>query len=262
MWSFPFLQCSSWRPGSWSTPLVWTPLWSGPSAGNLTSTTPASVRSAGVTCWPSSGSCSPCSCPFLPNTRRRSSYPRPPYLRSYSAPTGCAAPVVTALSDLGGETPAGFRGDAVGEGPNSTTHCLPASFMWWFNVNWNVWCFNITPWLRCSSVTCVFFMLTPEMISQKIQGPHVKLKQCVLNMWPSKTDGQDGSSRASPTSWKTLGWISVTVLGPSCYKLENAEASKDIFRQRKSKRQFKFRGGGQHNTVKEKNYEQVPEQKD
>lgn len=124
IWPFPSLQCSSWRPGSWSTPLVWTPLWSGPSAGNLTSTTPASVRSAGATCWPSSGSCSPSSCPFLPNTRRRSSYPRRPYLRSYSAPTSCAAPVVAALSDLGGETPAGFRGDAVGGGPSSTTHTV------------------------------------------------------------------------------------------------------------------------------------------
>lgn len=144
IWSFPSLQCSSWRPGSWSTPLVWTPLWSGPSAGNLTSTMPASVRSAGATCWPSSGSCSPCSCPSLPNTRRRSSYLPPPYLRSYSAPTGCAAPVVTTLPDLGEETPAGFQDEAFWEGPSSNTHCLPASFMWWFNFNRNVWCFNLT----------------------------------------------------------------------------------------------------------------------
>lgn len=42
---------------------------------------------------------------------------------------GCVAPLVTALSDLGGETPAGFRGDAVGEGPSSTTQPSSCIFL-------------------------------------------------------------------------------------------------------------------------------------
>lgn len=162
-WSFLSLQCSSWPPGSWSTPLVSTPPWSGRSAGNRTSTTPASVRSAGATCWLLSGSCSPSSCPFLPNMHRRSSYPPPLYPRSYSA--GRAAPVFTGPLWPGRRDSCRAPGDAIEEGPNSNTHCLPASFTWSFNFNWNVWCFNITPWLRCSSFNFrVFLMLTSVMM--------------------------------------------------------------------------------------------------
>lgn len=54
----------------------------------------------------------------------------------------------------------------------------------------------------------------------------------------------------------------MTALGPSCYKVENAEASKDVFSQQKLKRQFKFQGEGQHNMLKERNYEQVSEQEE
>lgn len=56
------------------------------------------------------------------------------------------------------------------------------------------------------------------------------------------------------------GWV-WRCWGPSCYKLENAEASKDVFRHQKSKRQFHFWREGQHNTLKEINHKQVSEQK-
>lgn len=79
------VQCSSWLLGSWSTHLASTQLWSGPSAEMLTFTTLATVRSAGATCWPLLESCSPSSCPFLPNMRRRSSCPPPLYPHCYSS---------------------------------------------------------------------------------------------------------------------------------------------------------------------------------
>lgn len=82
---FLSVQCSSWRQVYWSTPSASIHHWSGPSAGNLTSTMPANVRSAGATCSPLSESCSLFSCPFLPNMHRRSSCPPPLYPRSYRA---------------------------------------------------------------------------------------------------------------------------------------------------------------------------------
>lgn len=143
--------------------------------------------------------------------------------------------------------------------------------MSWFDFNWNVWCFNVMLWLHCSSFTfSVFFMLTPERLSQKIQVPRTPWTQCFLSLFvlsqicdlPKETSTTEAVALASPTWWKTPGWMSVTVLGPSCYKLERAEASKDLFRHQKSKRQFQFWREGQHNTLKERDYQQVSEQKD
>lgn len=113
-------------------------------------------------------------------------------------------------------------------------------------------------------------MLTPEILSLKIQVPRtpwtvfclfVCFKYKYATFQNRQTSRTEAVVLASPTSWKTLGWISVTVLGPSCYKLEEAEASKDVFRHQKSKRQFQFWREGQHNTLKERNYRQVSEQK-
>ena len=103
----PFLspQCSSWGPVCWCTRSAWTPLWCGPSAGTLTSTTPGSVGSAGATCWLSWESCSPSSCPFLPNTRRRSTCPPPRCPRCYSALSGLNSLSLT-RAGCHGETPA------------------------------------------------------------------------------------------------------------------------------------------------------------
>lgn len=96
------LQCSSWLLDCSSTPSAWTPPWSGPSAGTPTSTTLASARSAGATCWLSSESCSPSSCPFLPNMHRRSSCPPPLCPRCYSALVRCLVfSLLTTLSNLG-----------------------------------------------------------------------------------------------------------------------------------------------------------------
>lgn len=98
------MQCSSWLLDCWSTPLASIPRWSGPSAGIQTSTMLASVRLAGATCWPSSESCSPSSCPFLPNMHRRSSCPPPLYPRCYSASMWFAPPhhhLLTTLSNPG-----------------------------------------------------------------------------------------------------------------------------------------------------------------
>lgn len=86
--SFPpvsSLQSSSWLPDCWSTRSAWTPPWSGPSVGTLTSTTPASARSGGATCWLLSELCSLSSCPFLLNMHQRSSCPPPLCQLSYSA---------------------------------------------------------------------------------------------------------------------------------------------------------------------------------
>lgn len=70
-------QFSSWLQDCWSTLSALTPHWSAPSAETPTSTTPASARSVGATCWRLSESCSLFSCPFLPNMPQRSSC-RPP----------------------------------------------------------------------------------------------------------------------------------------------------------------------------------------
>lgn len=79
------LQCSSWPLVCWCTLLALAPHWSDLSAETLTSTTPASARSAGATCWLSLESCSPSSCPFLPNMHRRSSCPPPHCPLCYSS---------------------------------------------------------------------------------------------------------------------------------------------------------------------------------
>lgn len=81
---FLCFQCSSWLLACWSTPLALTLHWSGLSAEKPTSTTLASARSVGATCWPSLESCSLSSCPFLPNMHPRSSCPPPLYPHCYS----------------------------------------------------------------------------------------------------------------------------------------------------------------------------------
>ena len=96
----PPLQCSSWLLDCWSTPSASTLHWSGPSAGTLTSTTLASVRSAGATCWLSLESCSLSFCPFLPNMHQRSSCPPPLYPRCYSVVKN-VFPLLTTLSNVG-----------------------------------------------------------------------------------------------------------------------------------------------------------------
>ena len=129
------LQCSSWLLDCWSTPSASTLHWSGPSAGTLTSTTLASVRSDGATCWLSLESCSLSSCPFLPNTHQRSSCPPPLYPRCYSVVKN-VSPLLTTLSNVGSTSRRDTRIPSLkamlfGK-PHSTLnnkHCLPASVM-------------------------------------------------------------------------------------------------------------------------------------
>lgn len=102
--SLSSVQCSSWLLDSSSTPSASTHPWSGPTAETLTFTMPATVRSAGATCWPSLESCSPYSCPFLPNTHQRSSCPPPLYPPCYSESLLClvlTSLIPTTISDPG-----------------------------------------------------------------------------------------------------------------------------------------------------------------